>query len=114
MNHEIIGKPTDVPWAFKFELVDEIPRHPVQLYESISYLLIFFFLYFLYSKTNRRTQVGDIFGWYMILLWAARFVMDYFKVSQGGIEEYANLGISTGQLFSIPFVIIVFIFLLDN
>src|SRR5690625_1610464 len=106
MNHEIIGKPTDVPWGFKFELVDDIPRHPVQLYESLSYLLIFFFLYYLYWNTKRRNQLGYIFGWFMILLWSARFIMEYFKSSQGGIEIYFGSGLSTGQLLSIPFVII--------
>lgn len=106
MNHEIIGKPTDVPWGFKFELVDDLPRHPVQLYESLSYLLIFFFLYYLYWNTNKRNQLGYIFGWFMILLWSARFVMEYFKMSQGGIESYFGVGLSTGQLLSIPFVAI--------
>lgn len=114
MNHEIIGKPTDVPWAFKFELVDDIPRHPVQLYESLSYLLIFFFLYYLYWNTNKRKQLGYIFGWCMILLWSARFVMEYFKSSQGGIETFFNLGLSTGQLLSIPFVIMGVLLLFYN
>lgn len=106
MNHEIIGKPTDVPWAFKFELVDNIPRHPVQIYEALSYLVIFFILYYLYWKTDKRKQLGYIFGWFLILLGTARFVMEYFKSSQGGIESFFNLGLSTGQLLSIPFVIL--------
>lgn len=106
MNHEIIGKPTDVPWAFKFELVDNIPRHPVQLYESVSYALIFFFLYYLYWKTEKRKRLGYIFGWFMILLWSARFFLEFFKSSQGGIESFFNMGLSTGQLLSIPFVVV--------
>ncbi|MBY5956592.1 prolipoprotein diacylglyceryl transferase [Membranicola marinus] len=114
MNHEIIGTPTTVPWAFKFELVDDIPRHPVQLYESISYLFIFFFLYYLYWKTEKRKQLGYIFGWFMILLWTARFIMEFFKRSQGGFETLFNLGLSTGQLLSIPFVIIGIILLFYN
>ena len=40
MNSEIIGKPTDVPWAFIFERVDMLPRHPAQLYEAIAYFLL--------------------------------------------------------------------------
>lgn len=106
MNHEIVGKPADVPWAFKFNLVDELPRHPVQIYEALSYLAIFFFLNYLYWKTNAKNKLGYIFGWFMILLWSARFVMEFFKKSQGGIETLFNLGLSTGQLLSIPFVII--------
>lgn len=114
MNHEIIGKPADVPWAFKFQLVDDIPRHPVQLYESLCYLAIFFFLRYLYWKTDKRHQLGYIFGWFMILLWSARFFTEYFKSSQGGIETFFNLGLSTGQLLSIPFVIIGVILLFYN
>ena len=41
MNSEIIGLPTDVPWAFVFERVDMLPRHPAQLYEAIAYFLFF-------------------------------------------------------------------------
>lgn len=114
MNHEIIGKPTTVPWAFKFELVDDIPRHPVQIYEALSYLFLFFFLNYLYWKTDKRKQLGFIFGWSMILLWSFRFIMEYFKSSQGGIETYLNLGLSTGQLLSIPFGIIGVLLLFYN
>lgn len=114
MNHEIIGKPTDVPWAFKFELVDNIPRHPVQIYESLSYLAIFFFLRYLYWKTDKRKQLGYIFGWFMILLWSSRFILEFFKSSQGGIESFFNLGLSTGQLLSIPFVIVGVILLFNT
>ncbi|GAA5219428.1 prolipoprotein diacylglyceryl transferase [Membranihabitans marinus] len=114
MNHEIVGKPTDVPWAFKFKLVDELPRHPVQLYESLSYLAIFFFLSYLYWKTDAKQRLGKIFGWFMVLLWSARFVMEYFKKSQGGFETFFDLGLSTGQLLSIPFALVGVYFLLNN
>src|SRR5690606_25578961 len=75
-------------------------------YESLCYLAIFFFLRYLYWKTDKRYQLGYIFGWFMILLWSARFFTEYFKSSQGGIDTFFNLGLSTGQLLSIPFVII--------
>ncbi|WP_236973569.1 prolipoprotein diacylglyceryl transferase [Membranihabitans maritimus] len=114
MNHEIIGKPAEVPWAFKFALVDDIPRHPVQLYEAIGCVIIFAFLYFLYWKTEARKKLGYIFGWFMVLLWGARFGLEYFKKSQGGIETFFNLGLSTGQLLSIPFVLIGVYFLFNT
>ena len=52
-NSEIIGKAADVPWAFIFARIDNIPRHPTQLYESFFYLITFAVLYFTYMKTQK-------------------------------------------------------------
>ena len=52
MNSEIIGKPTDLPWAFVFERVDTLPRHPGQLYEAIAYALLAIIMYLVYKNTN--------------------------------------------------------------
>ena len=49
-NSEIIGKPSDVPWAFVLERVDMQPRHPGQLYEAIAYLILFFIMIYLYKN----------------------------------------------------------------
>jgi len=109
MNSEIIGKPTDVAWGFIFERVDGPngpARHPVQLYESISYLLIFVVLYLTYWRTNKRFKPGYLFGMFLILIWGARFVLERFKASQGGLEEAFGNTLSTGQLLSIPFILI--------
>ncbi len=108
MNSEIYGKPApeDFPLAFIFERVDQIPRHPVQLYESVSYLIIFIILYFVYWKTNKREKPGYIFGLFLVLVMGARFVLEYYKHEQGGFEEAIDNFLSTGQLLSIPFVLI--------
>lgn len=105
MNSEIVGNVTDVSWAFIFEDVDDNPRHPVQLYESISYLLIFIFLMWQYWKTEAKDKLGLIFGTFLVLLWSVRFVLEYFKRSQGGFESTFNEVLSTGQLLSIPLII---------
>ncbi len=106
MNSEILGKAADVPWAFIFERVDpQTPRHPVQIYESLSYLLIFFILYWVYWKTDRRKKPGYIFGLFLALLFSARFFLEFFKASQGGFETAFGNALSTGQLLSIPFVL---------
>ncbi len=105
MNSEIIGLPTDVPWAFIFEKVDNQPRHPVQLYEAISYLLIFLILWRMYWKTDLKDRLGKIFGWFLVLIWSARFVLEYFKNSQGGFEDVLGNVLTTGQWLSIPFII---------
>ena len=52
MNSEIIGCPTDVPWAFIFERVDMVPRHPAQLYEALFYGCVLVFGFILYRKPS--------------------------------------------------------------
>ena len=105
MNSEIIGNPADVPWAFVFEQVDDIARHPAQLYESMSYLAIFIFMMWQYWKTTAKDKLGFLFETFLALLWTARFFVEFYKKSQGGFEESFNVGLSTGQLLSIPFIV---------
>lgn len=106
MNSEIIGTPTDVPWAFIFERVDPLPRHPVQLYEALAYLLIFIFLYQSYWKKGYGEKRGFLFGAFLALLFSSRFIMEFFKNSQGGFESSLGDVLTTGQWLSIPFVLI--------
>ncbi len=106
MNSEILGKPADVPWAFIFVREDDVPRHPVQLYESLSYLAIFFILYYVYWKTDKRHKPGYVFGLFLALLFGVRIIWEYFKESQGGFESALGDIMSTGQLLSVPFVLI--------
>lgn len=106
MNSEIIGKQAEVSWAFIFMRVDDVPRHPVQLYESLCYLLSFFILYRVYWKTDKKKKAGYLFGLFMVLIWGLRFFMEFFKKSQGGFESAFGNVLSTGQLLSIPFVLV--------
>ena len=87
------------------EIYNQIPyRHPVQLNEAICYFFLFWLLYYLYWKTNKKNQPYFIFGVFLIALWTIRFFTEYVKDSQGGIEN--TLGIfSTGQWLSIPFIL---------
>ena len=61
-NSEIIGIPTDLPWAVVFTRVDFIPRHPAQLYEAIVYFLLFILLSFLYIKHREKIKPGFMMG----------------------------------------------------
>lgn len=106
MNSEIIGIPADVPWAFIFTAVDDQPRHPVQLYEAISYLFSFGVLYYVYWFTDKKEKLGYIFGLFLVLIWGFRLWLEMYKKSQGGFETYFNQALSTGQLLSIPFILI--------
>ena len=113
MNSEIIGKVTDVPWAFIFEHVDKVPRHPGQLYEAIAYAILFCIMWTIYKRSHQHPtsntqhpQVGT--GWYfgfcLTYIFTFRFFIEYTKEIQEAFE--ASLPIDMGQILSIPFVII--------
>jgi len=104
MNSEILGIPSDMPWAFVFENIDNIPRHPAQLYESIAYLFIFIFLFFKYKAKKAEIKSGLLFGSFLIGVFGARFILEYFKENQVAFEE--TMLLNMGQILSIPFVLI--------
>lgn len=103
-NSEIIGKATDVPWAFIFTRVDNVPRHPTQLYESLGYLILFLILIFIYKNYYKKLNDGFIFGLFLILLFTFRFLIEFFKEVQVPFEK--GLILDMGQILSVPFVII--------
>ncbi len=87
-------------------LLEKVPaKHPAQLYEALGYVFVFLILFFLYWKTKTAEKHGLLFGYFLILLWSVRFVVEYVKESQGGIEENFGL-LSTGQWLSIPFILV--------
>lgn len=88
------------------QVLESIPyRHPAQLYEAFLYVLLFGIMWFTYLKTNKSQKSGFLFGLFMVGLWSARFVVEYFKKSQGGFEETWGT-FSTGQWLSIPMILI--------
>jgi prolipoprotein diacylglyceryl transferase len=103
MNSEIIGKPTQKPWAFIFDRVDQFPRHPAQIYESLTYFALFFVLLFLYRK-NPKPANWLFFGIIMVGIYSSRIVWEFFKENQEPFE--AGMILNMGQILSIPFVIL--------
>jgi len=103
MNSEIFGKPTTLPWAFIFESFDNIPRHPTQIYEGMSYLAIFAFLLWYYWHKDGKPKPGFLFGMFLILVFTVRFFIEFVKMPQVGFES--NMTLNMGQLLSIPFVL---------
>lgn len=101
-NSEIVGKPTDVPWAFVFSIIDGQPRHPTQIYEAIAYLLIFLLLLRMYLKSGGKIKEGKLFGIFLILVFGFRFFVEFFKENQSLFEE--QLFLNMGQLLSIPLI----------
>lgn len=108
MNSEIIGKVTDVPWAFIFERVDTLPRHPGQLYEAISYLIIGIveFILFRQAKFKKSLGTGFFFGFCIACCFIMRILIEFVKEVQEDFEE--GMSLDMGQLLSIPLVIIGF------
>jgi len=104
MNSEIIGMPTTKPWGVIFERVDNLPRHPAQLYEAISYFIIFATMMILYKKRRDRLKNGFFFGLGSVLFFTARFLIEFVKEDQVGFEE--GMTLNMGQLLSIPFILI--------
>ncbi len=109
-NSEIIGKPTNAAWGFVFQRIDNIPRHPAQLYESFLYFLIFLLLIALYIKIDTRNKPGILIGIFLVTMLPARFLVEFLKVNQVGFES--GLTLNMGQMLSIPlFVLGIFILL---
>jgi phosphatidylglycerol:prolipoprotein diacylglycerol transferase len=104
-NSEIIGKPTEAGWGFVFPRVDRvpIPRHPTQLYESFAYFLTFFVLFFMVKQKKHRGRPGLIFGLFFIMIFTARFLIEFFKEPQVNFER--GMAFDLGQLLSIPFIL---------
>lgn len=103
-NSEIIGTPTQVPWAVVFSRVDFLPRHPTQLYEAICYLITFVLLYALYLRSAGKIQPRKLLGAFFILVFLARFLLEYTKEPQASFE--LSLPLHMGQILSIPLILL--------
>jgi phosphatidylglycerol---prolipoprotein diacylglyceryl transferase len=107
MNSEIVGKPTDLPWGFKFfnntEYLPVVPRHPSQLYESISCILLFILIMWIWSLKKEKTRHGLLTGVFMIILFTLRFFYEFLKENQVAFED--GMQLNMGQLLSIPCVL---------
>ena len=104
MNSEIIGKVTDVPWAFIFEKVDMLPRHPGQLYEAICYAIFFGIHWFFYRRYPQKVGTGFFFGLCLFLIFTSRIFIEYTKENQEAFED--GMLFNMGQLLSVPFVVL--------
>ena len=108
-NSEIVGEVTTVPWAVIFQRFDLLPRHPVQLYEATSYFCVFLLLVVMYIKRDVKARSGVFFATFLVTIFSARFLLEFVKTKQASYEDI--LGMSTGQMLSIPFVLAGLIYL---
>ena len=107
-NSEVYGAPTTLPWGFIFVNGNEnqtLPCHPTQLYEALAYVIIFVILCVMYFKKDiaRKCQ-GVMFGWFLILLFGARFLIEFIKNAQ--VEFEKSMILDMGQWLSVPFIIL--------
>lgn len=84
-------------------LTEGKPRHPAQIYEAISSLLIFVLLFFIWKNRKAKTPPGLIFGIFLILLFGLRFIYEFVKENQVDFEQ--ELALNMGQYLSIPLVL---------
>ena len=107
-NSEIYGKETTASFGVIFKAVGEtVPRHPTQLYEAFSYLILFFVMWYLYWKTTKKEQTGYLFGLFMLVLWSLRFVIEFLKEAQiAEREDWGFNALNTGQILSVPLILI--------
>ena len=108
-NSEILGIPTDVPWAVIFDRIDGTPRHPAQLYESMAYGTIFVGLYRFYIQLEARTPRGFLFGLFLVSAFGFRFLIEFVKERQAAYG--ADLALGVGQILSVPLLILGIVFL---
>jgi len=103
-NSEIYGDVTNLPWGFVFQLRGEtLPKHPTQLYEALSYLLLGFALLCTYKYKLERVHRGFFFGAFLVGCFGMRFLIEFIKEPQVGFEQ--NMSLNMGQLLSIPFIL---------
>ena len=99
-NSELVGRPSDVPWAVTFSRVDDLARHPSQLYEFGYGMILFILLLWLWKRTQKTAHPGFFFGLFFTLYFALRFTVEFFKDFPLH-ESFFNL--TTGQMLSLPF-----------
>ena len=104
MNSEIYGIQTTLPWGFIFERNHEtVAKHPTQIYESLSYLATFGVMMYMYWKTKAKDYQGLIFGVFFVMVFTARFFIEFIKEEQEAFEK--GMTLNMGQWLSIPFVL---------
>ncbi len=104
MNSEIYGMQTSLPWGFIFERNHEtVAKHPTQIYEALSYLVTFGVMLYMYWKTKAKDYQGFIVGVFFVMVFSARFFIEFIKEEQEAFEK--GMSLNMGQLLSIPFVL---------
>ena len=115
INSELIGRAADLPWSVQFVLIDNIKRHPSQLYEAFFEGIILFFLLGYFFRKNYLQSPGKISSLFLIFYSLFRFFAEFFRAPDAQIG-YLVLNLTQGQLISIFFLVagIVLFYLKNN
>jgi len=81
-----------------------IPKHPTHIYEALFCVVLFVFLLMLYLRLGDKLKHGTIFGWFLILLFTFRLLVEFIKNIQSDFE--ASMALNMGQILSIPFILL--------
>ena len=103
VNSEILGKQTDSMFGIIFSKIDNLPRHPVQLYEAAAYLFTFLLLLYLYKTRIKQLGEGFLIGTMFISIFSFRFLIEFVKTEQA--DYVLSIPLNVGHLLSIPFII---------
>lgn len=103
-NSEILGQPTDLPWAIVFAQRDLLPRHPTMLYEALWCLVVLAILLFLLHRYAKKPPRGLLLGTFLSVMFTGRFMLEFTKMRQAAFAT--DWPLSMGQLLSIPAVLI--------
>lgn len=104
INGELWGRPApaDLPWAMIFPWVDDIPRHPSQLYQAAGEGLLLFALLWWYSASPRPLKtVSAVF---LVGYGCLRFTAEFFRTPDPGLFGTLSLGLSTAQWLCVPMI----------
>ena len=105
INSELYGIPTEVPWAVTFIQIDNLSRHPSQLYEAISEGVILFLILLYFRNKNFLNKPGLISGLFLIFYSIFRFFVEFLRVPDQQLG-YLILNLTMGQIISIIFILI--------
>ena len=114
INSELYGTPTDIPWAVTFIQVDNLSRHPSQLYEAILEGVILFLILMYFKNKDYLKKPGLISGLFLIFYSIFRFFIEFVRVPDEQLG-YLIFELSMGQIISLIFFVIgIILFYLKN
>ena len=104
INSELIGRASDLPWSVQFILIDNIKRHPSQLYEAFFEGIILFYLLRYFLKKNYLQSPGKISALFLIFYSLFRFLLEFFRSPDPHIG-FLITNLTLGQLISVLFLV---------
>lgn len=114
INQEILGSPSDLPWAVTFahpmDFSAVVPRHPVQIYEALFYFGCFLFFLKIAKKSERLMTEGFLSGIFLVSIFSFRFFIEFFKLEQSDLIQ-GDFSLTMGQILSIPLIFLGGLFL---